>query len=450
VIVLVDACHSGGLFKQKDGWPFAEMTMQAYTEAKTKQYQARDLAVPKELGNNIAFMTACDYSQTCWAGDPYSLYIGTVITGCLDSAVDVNGDGLYQFSELHAHAAQLASQENPDQTAQMFHEAVLTSVVARSVSSVVVPTIPITVGDFDGDGKNDPAIYHESAGRWILALSGSGYALTDLGAAWLGGSGYQAMTADYDGDGKADPAVYQASTGTWLIKLSASGYGLATVSDFGGSGYTPLVADFDGDRKADPAIYLPAVPSAQPMQAGQAAHGSWAVKLSGNNYLIAAMSNFGGAAYMPLAADYDGDRLADLAIYLPAVPSAQPMQAGQAATGTWQIKLSASGYGIAVVPDFGGSGYNTVAADFDGDGKADPAVQSPTDGYWQIKLSASGYSLATLSSFGGSGYGNAYAGDYDGDGKADPALYRSATATWYFRLSASAYSQGTLSSGYIP
>ena len=173
VIVLVDACYSGGLFKQAAGWPFAEMTMRAYTEAKTKQYQAKGLTVPKDLGNNIAFMTACDYSQTCLAGDPYSLYIGTVITGCLNSAVDANRDGFYQFSELHTYAARLATQRNPDQTAQMFHETVLTSMVARSVSSIVSAT-PLTA-DFDKDGKADPAAVGTD-GYWTMWLSGSEYA----------------------------------------------------------------------------------------------------------------------------------------------------------------------------------------------------------------------------------------------------------------------------------
>ena len=422
VIVLVDACHSGGLFKQADGWPFAEMTMRAYTEAKAKQYQDQGLAAPKELGNNIAFMTACEYDQTCWAGDPYSLYIGTVITGCQDSAVDANHDGLYQFSELHTHAAELATQQNPGQTAQYYNWALLTSTVARAVGAASAPVM--TVGDFDGDRKADPAICQESTGRWILALSASGYAITDLGAGFLGGSGYSAMTADYDGDGKADPAVYQASAGAWRLKLSGSGYGVVELAGFGGGACTPLAADFDGDGKADPAII-------------DTASGAWQVKLSGSGYLMATLLGFGGAGCTPLAADFDGDGKADPAIY-------------RAAAGEWAIKLSGSGYGAAVLQEFGGSAWQALAADFDGDGKADPAVQDPAAGAWQIKLSASGYAAAALSGFGGAGSGSACAADYDGDGKADPGLYQSAAGTWRFRLSAGGYAPATLSSGYSP
>jgi len=96
-----------------------------------------------------------------------------VITGCLNSAVDANGDGLYQFSELHNYAAQIATQQNPNQTAQMFHEAVLTSMVARSVSSVV-STTPLTA-DFDKDGKADPAVV-DANGYWTIWWSTADYA----------------------------------------------------------------------------------------------------------------------------------------------------------------------------------------------------------------------------------------------------------------------------------
>jgi hypothetical protein len=92
------------------------------------------------------------------------------------------------------------------------------------------------VGDYDGDGKADPAIYHEATGLWTVMLSGSGY-LIAYGT--LGGTGYAALPADYDGDGKTDPAVYNSSSGEWLVMLSGSGYGIAIVV-FGGEGYEPV------------------------------------------------------------------------------------------------------------------------------------------------------------------------------------------------------------------
>ena len=45
--------------------------------------------------------------------------------------------------------------------------------------------------DFDGDGKDDPALYCEADGQWVAILSGSGYAQASL---VMGGPGYSAVT----------------------------------------------------------------------------------------------------------------------------------------------------------------------------------------------------------------------------------------------------------------
>jgi len=353
VIVLVDACHSGGLFKQKDGWPFIEMTMQSYMESKTKQYQSKGLAVPKDLGNNIAFMTACDYSQTCWAGDPYSLYIGTVITGCLDSAVDANRDGLFQFSELHTYAAQLATQKNPNQTAQQFHETILTSMVARTVSSSI--STNRIEGDFDCDGHADP--YTTVNSLWYIWFSGSGYQL--CGGPWDFGVAGTRVAADFDGDRKADPVMVSASGG-WYIWFSGAGYQLCGGPwDFGVAG-KPVAGDFDGDHKADPAMVVNSL---------------WYIWFSGAGYQLCGGPWDFGVAGAPVAGDFDGDRKAD-----PAMVSA---------SGGWYIWFSGAGYQLCGGPwDFGVAGA-PVAGDFDGDRKADPAMV--VNNNWTIWMSSGGY-----------------------------------------------------------
>jgi hypothetical protein len=62
------------------------------------------------------------------------------------------------------------------------------------------------------------------------------------------------------------------------------------------------------------------------------------------------------------------------------------------------VKLSGSGYATATLEHFGGTGLLVAAADYDGDGKADPVALDLATGAWHVLLSASGYAEATLAS----------------------------------------------------
>ena len=85
----------------------------------------------------------------------------------------------------------------------------------------------------------------------------------------------------------------------------------------------------------------------------------------------------------PVAADFDGDGITDLAVFRPA-------------TGVWYIVNPSTG--VSVSYGFGLSTDVPVAGDYDGDGKADVAVFRPsTDEWWRIS-SITG--AASVRSFG--------------------------------------------------
>jgi|GEM_PF-6642847 len=231
------------------------------------------------------------------------------------------------------------------------------------------------------------------------------------------------LAGDFDGDARADPAMFNTN-GNWKVKLSGGNYSLLSLSGFLGAGATTaLAADFDGDRRADPAVYY-------------ADRELWAVKLSSLNYLApTVLAGFGGAGWQAVAGDFDGDRLADPALY-----NTNP-SAGSGQVGTWKVKLSTAGYATVTVSGLlGRANWTATAADFDGDGKADPAIYQASTGSWIVLLSTSNYAVAVIEQefLGSTGY-TGMAADFDGDAKADPAVAMPSAGNWKVRLSSGNY-----------
>ncbi len=172
-------------------------------------------------------------------------------------------------------------------------------------------------------------------------------------------------------------------------------------------------ADYDGDGLADPAMY------------GEAA-GAWRIMPSTYDYRkqVYDFNRLGGRGWASMSADFDGDSLADPAVY-------------QELTGTWCALFSSSNYNYlaTLAFPFGGNGWSGVTADFDGDGRADPGIYGRASGDWQVCLSTLNYAhLARLAFLGGPGAWPV-AGDFDGDGFADPGVYHTDSGIWNFRLS---------------
>lgn len=111
--------------------------------------------------------------------------------------------------------------------------------------------------DFDGDGRADPLLLRiggDNRAIWTIFQTDSGTIRTVTWGDFSTANGETLAMADYDGDGKQDIAVYRRAVATFFILESSTNQPRTVLWGVAGAttGDQPAVGDFDGDGKADP------------------------------------------------------------------------------------------------------------------------------------------------------------------------------------------------------
>jgi alpha-tubulin suppressor-like RCC1 family protein len=198
------------------------------------------------------------------------------------------------------------------------------------------------------------------------------------------------------------PTAAATFGGTVVVNGDATGG--ANAIAISGTG-VPRNRDFDGDGLADAAVYRPE-------------SGTWFSLDSSTGRTTYQSRGWGVQSHgdLPVIGDFDGDEILDPTVYRPA-------------TGTWFILESRAGYTTWRWFGWGAATDLLVPGDYDGDGSTDAAVYRPSTGEWFVRPSSGATPWSVV--FGQFG-DQPIAGDFDGDGRRDPAVYRPSSGTWFW------------------
>jgi hypothetical protein len=208
------------------------------------------------------------------------------------------------------------------------------------------------LGDFDGDGIDDPVVLERSLGHWSVRNSFGGSKIT-FG---FGRPSDVFSIADFDGDGRNDIAAFDSPSGEWAIRYTSDSR--VDRLEFGLRGDQPCVGDFDGDGRADPAVWR---------------NRDSALHILGSIDRRSKTIRLPNRTGQPVCADFDGDGRSDLA-----VRSVDLL--------TFRRSAADSIDDISVGDDLG----SLLVKDVDRDGKADLLFWTEKSGIWEIHKSLTG------------------------------------------------------------
>jgi glucose/arabinose dehydrogenase len=226
----------------------------------------------------------------------------------------------------------------------------------------------------------------------------------------------QVMRVQFTAVARADAiGAFDPGSGTWFLRRTAAG-GAPDAGQFafGGAGWLPVVADWNGDGITTPGVVDPAT-------------ATWYLRDENSaGAPDAGTFRFGGSGWLPVAGDWTGTGHVGIGTFDPA-------------TATWYLRSSpTAGAPDVAVFRFGGSGWIPVVGDWAGTGHLGIGVFDPATATWYLRNEVGpGAPDAGVFRYGAAGWAPVV-GDWTGVGRTGIGVFDPTSATWYLRSEANA------------